>query len=161
MRLIREPTGTGFTLVSDGSSVPGRMGLGAVMVDVDGVFAELKCGFMVDKQNAWAAEWLSKMMPVHVALDVLRLTITKVLCVADCSSAVISNKQANPSAMPVVDKVRLALAWWAATSSARVRKAYMQAQHNSMHSTLLRAGWQGPTTCPRRPGARRGLALCR
>ena len=32
------------------------MGLGAAMVDVDGVFAELKCSFQVDKQNAWAAE---------------------------------------------------------------------------------------------------------
>ena len=30
MRLIREPTGTEFTFVSDGSPVPGRMGLGAV-----------------------------------------------------------------------------------------------------------------------------------
>ena len=54
----KAPVGTEFTFVSDGSSVPGRMGLGAVMVDAEWVFAELKCGFMVDLQNAWAAEWL-------------------------------------------------------------------------------------------------------
>ena len=68
----------------------------AVTVHINRVFAQLKCGFMVDKQNAWAAEWLSKMMPVHVATDVLCLTITRVLCIADCSSAVISNKRSNP-----------------------------------------------------------------
>ena len=100
-----------------------------------------ECGFLVDKQNARAAEWLSKMMPVHVAMDVLRLTISKVLCVADCSSDVISNRLANPSAMPVVDKVQLAFTRWAATSSARVREPYMQAQHNSLHSTPA-ARWQ-------------------
>ena len=141
VNLLREPTGTEFTFVSDGSSVPGRMGLGAVMVDADGVFAELKCGFKIDKRNAWAAEWLSKMLPVHVALDVLRLTVSKVLCVADCSSAIISNRPANPSAMPVVDKVRLAFARWAAASPARIREAYMQAQHNSLHSSPA-ARWQ-------------------
>ena len=131
------------------------------MVDVDGVFAELKSDFMVDRQNTWAAEWLPKMMPVHAALDVLRMTITKVLCIADCSSAVISNRRANPSAMPVVDKVRLAFAQWAATSSARVREAYMQAQHNSLLNTPA-ARWQArPTTCPRRPGTKRGYAPCR
>ena len=53
MHIIREPAGTELTFVSDGSSVPGRMGLGAVMVDAEGVFAELKSGFMVDQQNAW------------------------------------------------------------------------------------------------------------
>ena len=41
----------------------------------------------------------------------------------------------------MVDKVRLAFARWAATSSARVREAYMQAQHNSLLNTPT-ARWQ-------------------
>ena len=141
MHLIRQPGGTGFTFISDSSLVPGRMGLGAVMVDADGVVAELKCGVMTDRQNAWAAEWLSKMMPVHVARDILHLAATKVLCIADGSSAVISNRRANPSTMPVLDKFRLELARWAATSLAQVGEVYIQAQHNSMNSSPA-AKWQ-------------------
>ena len=74
------------------------------MGDANGVFAELKCGFQADEQYAWAAEWMSQVMPVHVARDELHLVASKVLCIADCSAAIISNKRAHPSAMPAVDK---------------------------------------------------------
>ena len=69
------------------------------------------------------------MMPVHAARDVLCLQALKVLCIADCSSAIVSNRRANPSSMLVVDKVRLEFARWAALSPTSAGAAQLPELH--------------------------------
>ena len=128
---LREPEGDEYTVVSDGSALGKATGYGAVLVDRIGPFAEVSSGFMADAPNAWAAEWLGKALGLLTLLSLAALRPKVVLCVADCSSAVVSNKRAGPSGSPAVDRVRR---WFAETAAARVpvvREAYIPAQHTS------------------------------
>ena len=89
------------------------IGYGAVLVDGVGPFAEVSSGFVADAPNAWAAEWMGKVVGLQT-LQRLALGHPKVvLCVADCSSAVVSNRHTSPSGSPAVDKVRR---WFASTA---------------------------------------------
>ena len=128
---VRAPEGDEFTVVSDGSAPGKAAGYGAVLVDRAGPFAEVCSGFMADAPNAWAAEWLGKALGLLTLLSLAASRPKVVLCVADCSSAVMSNRRASPSGSPAVDRVRR---WFAETAAARapvVREAYIPAQHTS------------------------------
>ena len=75
--------------------------------------------------------WLGKALGLLTLLTLSASRPKVVLCVADCSSAIVSNKRASPSGSPAVDCVRR---WFAATAAARapvVREAYVPAQHTS------------------------------
>ena len=128
---LREPKGDECTVVSDGSAPSTAIGYGAVLVDSEGPFAEVSSGFVADAPNAWAAEWMGKVLGLHTLMSLAVPRPKVVLCVANCSSAVVSNKRAGPSGSPVVDRV---WRWFAKTAAARapvVREAYIPAQHTS------------------------------
>ena len=128
---LREPKGDEFTVVSDGSAPGMAIGYGAVLVDREGPFVEVSSGFMADTPTAWAAEWLGKALGLLTLLSLAASRPKVVLCVADCSSAVVSNKRAGPLGSPAVDCVRR---WFAETTAAPapvVREAYIPAQHTS------------------------------
>ena len=133
--LRREPQGSEFTVVSDGSAPGTAIGYGAVLVDSGGPFAEVSSGFVADAPNAWAAEWMGKAMGLQALLRLAAGHPKVVLCIADRSSAVVSNMRASPSGSPAVDKIRR---WFAATAGAWapvVREAYIPAQHTSKLTT--------------------------
>ena len=52
LALLREPQGSKFTVVSDGSAPCTAIGYGAVLVDSGGHFAEVSSGFVADAPNA-------------------------------------------------------------------------------------------------------------
>ena len=118
-------------VVSDGSAPSTAIGYGAVLVDREGPFAEVSSGFIADAPNAWAAEWMGKALGLLTLLSLVAPRPKVVLCVAECSSAVVSNKRAGPSGSPTMDRVRR---WFAETAAARaplVREAYIPARHTS------------------------------
>ena len=113
------------------------IGYRAVLVDGVGPFAELSLGFMADAPNAWAAEWMGKVVGVQTLLSLATGHLKVVLCVADCLLAVVSNRRSSPSGSPAVDKFRR---WFAAIARARapvVREAYIPAQHASKSTTWV------------------------